>query len=169
MVDARETAQLLLETIPNLMRGMVGTMRQHKVDDEALTMGQMRMLAVLAHAPRNLRDLAALHHVTPSTMSRTMDVLVRKDWVIREGDPTDRRQIILKLTEEGRAVQATTHQRLHEAMTQQIAQLIAQLDEADQDRLYDGLSILRKLVALAPNAPADCTPQYTEPAQRVET
>lgn len=168
MADARETAELVLETIPNLMRGMAGAMRNHKVDDEAMTMGQVRMLALLAHAPRNLRELANLHHVTPSTMSRTMDVLVRKEWVAREADPADRRQIILTITDEGRAVQVATHQRLHDTMTEQIAQLIAQLDEGERERLHDGLSLLRKLLALAPAAPADCAPQHTEPAQSIE-
>jgi DNA-binding MarR family transcriptional regulator len=156
MVDARETAQLLLETIPNLMRGIGGAARQHKSDEDALTMGQMRMLGILSHAPRNLGELANLHQVTPSTMSRTVDVLVRRDWVARQSDPSDRRQVILTLTAEGRDVHAATQRRLHEALAQLIARLIEQLDEGERERLYDGLVVMRKMLALAPHDHFDC-------------
>jgi DNA-binding MarR family transcriptional regulator len=103
MPEARECARLLLETIPNLMRNLGGAMRQCKSgEEEHLNMGQFRMLGMLHAAPRTLSELAASHHVTPSTMSRTIDVLVRKAWVARETDPADRRQVILTLTGEGR-------------------------------------------------------------------
>ena len=94
MSDARECARLLLETIPNLMRSLHLISRQCRSDDEKqLNMGQFRMLAMLNEAPRTLGDLAASHHVTPSTMSRTIDVLVRKGWVLRVADLADRRQV----------------------------------------------------------------------------
>ena len=91
MPEARECAQLLLETIPNLMRNLGGTIRQCKSgEEEHLNMGQFRMLGMLHAAPRTLSELAANHHVTPSTMSRMIDVLVRKAWVARETDPVIR-------------------------------------------------------------------------------
>ncbi len=101
MSSARECANLLLETIPNLMRGLHGVLRQRKgADDEPHTMGQYRMLEMLHREPRTLSALAAMHHVTPSTMSRSIDVLVRKAWVARRhelgrpsaGHPDDHRR-----------------------------------------------------------------------------
>jgi DNA-binding MarR family transcriptional regulator len=124
------------------MRTLHGTMRQCKSgDEEHLNMGQFRMLAILHESPRSLGELAASHHVTPSTMSRTIDVLVRKSWVARETDPSDRRQVILTLTDDGRAALSAMGQHTHEAVTS----MLAQLDDQDRARLYDGLMVLRKL------------------------
>jgi DNA-binding MarR family transcriptional regulator len=144
MPEARDCARLLLETIPNLMRNLGGAMRQCKNgEDEHLNMGQFRMLAMLHAAPRSLSELAAIHHVTPSTMSRTIDVLVRKAWVARETDPADRRQVILTLTADGHAALQAMGQHAQDAVTT----MLARLDDQDRARLYDGLAVLRKLVA----------------------
>jgi DNA-binding MarR family transcriptional regulator len=140
---ALECAQMLWETIPNLMRSLHGAIQQKKVGDEELhNLGQFRMLQIVRHGPRSLSELAAMHHVTPSTMSRSVDVLVRKRWITRENDPRDRRQVILSITDAGRAAQAAMHQYTHELL----AQLLEQLGGDDRARLYDGLSVLRKLI-----------------------
>jgi DNA-binding MarR family transcriptional regulator len=143
MPDSQECARLLLETIPSLMRGIGGAMRHGRAgDDEPANMGQARMLHMLSCAPRTLSELATRHHVTPSTMSRAIDVLVRKAWVARESDPNDRRQIILTLTEEGQHVNATMQRQTLEV----VANMIDQLDDDQRARLYDGLAILRTLL-----------------------
>ena len=142
MPEARECARLLLETIPNLMRNLGGAIRQCKgSEEEHLNMGQFRMLGMLHIAPRTLSELAASHHVTPSTMSRTIDVLVRKAWVARETDPADRRQVILTLTSEGHAALEAMGQYTQDAVTG----MLARLDDQERARLYEGLMVLRKL------------------------
>jgi DNA-binding MarR family transcriptional regulator len=143
MPEARDCARLLLETLPNLMRNLGGAMRQCKSgEEEHLNMGQFRMLGMLHAAPRSLSELAMIHHVTPSTMSRTIDVLVRKAWVARETDPADRRQVILTLTDDGQAALHAMGQHAQDAVTN----MLARLDDQDRARLYDGLAVLRKLV-----------------------
>jgi DNA-binding MarR family transcriptional regulator len=144
MPDANECAKLLLDTIPGLMRALHENMRQCRNDeDEQPNMGQLRMLALLNESPRALRDLAANHHVTPSTMSRTIDVLVRKGWVLRVADLVDRRQVILMLTDEGRAALRGMGQHSLAVVTG----MLGRLDEDERARLYDGLAVLRKLLA----------------------
>ncbi len=143
MPEARECARLLLETMPNLMRTLHGSMRHCKSgEEEHLNMGQFRMLGMLHAAPRTLSELAVNHHVTPSTMSRTIDVLVRKAWVARETDPADRRQVILTLTGEGRVALEAFGQYTQDAVTG----MLARLDDQERARLYDGLTVLRKLL-----------------------
>ena len=142
MPDARDCARLLLETIPNLMRNLHLMSRQCRSgDEEQLNMGQFRMLAILHEAPRTLSEMAVNHHVTPSTMSRTIDVLVRKAWVARETDAADRRQVILTLTEDGRAALRAMGQHTQESVTT----MLAKLDDQERARLYDGLTVLHKL------------------------
>lgn len=156
MPDARDCAELLLSTMPNLMRGLGGAMRQQRAgDDEPLSMGQLRMLDMLQHAPCSLSALASRHHVTPSTMSRTVDVLVRRNWVARNSAADDRRQIVLTLTDEGRAALGSMQQRMFDLVTQ----MVGQLSDDERARVYDGLSILRTLLDRArPLDAHDCRP-----------
>jgi DNA-binding MarR family transcriptional regulator len=143
MPDADACARLLIETIPSLMRGIGGTMRQSKIgDDEPLTIGQLRMLEMISCAPFSLGELASRHHVTPSTMSRAIDVLVRRDWVERRSDPNDRRQVILTLTPDGQAARLEMRRHTHGL----VSVMINQLDDDERARLYDGLAILKKLL-----------------------
>ncbi|NWG22375.1 MAG: MarR family transcriptional regulator [Chloroflexi bacterium] len=141
--SAYECASLLLDTVPGLMRSITGTLRQrHDGGDDAPTLGQLRMLAMLAERPWTLGELAARHHVTPSSMSRMVDVLVQRAWVERVSNPNDRRQVVLHLTPGGH----DAHRALLRFAEESVAALIDRLDDQDRARLYDGLSVLRALV-----------------------
>lgn len=142
--DARACAELALEAIPALMRQLHGLLREWPVPgDDPPTMGQFRLLRMLSCREHSLGELAATHHVTPSTMSRSVDVLVRRAWVERLSDPHDRRQLVLRLTDEGVAQLQAMERRSRDALTQ----LIEQLDPNERTRLYDGLAILQGLTA----------------------
>src|SRR5690242_2921032 len=132
MPNARECADLLLETIPNLMRGLVRSVGQEQTSpdegrNKSQFMSQFRLLEILRHKERTIGELAALHGVTPSTMSRSVDVLVRRAWVDRESDPHDRRLLIVRLTDEGSAAHEEMVKHMHDSVTQ----LIEQLDDDD--------------------------------------
>lgn len=141
--SAHECAALLLETVPNLMRSVAGALRhRHGCDDDAPTLGQLRMLAMLAERPWSLSELATRHHVTPSSMSRMVDILVERAWVTRAASPDDRRKVVLQLTAAG----YEAHQTMLRMAEESVAELINQLDDPRRARLYDGLSVLRELV-----------------------
>lgn len=55
-------------------------------------------------------ELAAVLQVDASTLSRTMDQLVRKGLVVRQPHPTDRRAMLLELSEQGVQVAAAIHE-----------------------------------------------------------
>lgn len=142
-VSAYECAALLLDTLPGLMRAIASAMRQRCGDDDDIpTMVQLRMLAMLAARPWSLGELAAAHQVTPSSMSRTVDVLVQREWVARTPAPDDRRKVVLHLTPAGHAA----HAAMIHAARDVAAALLAQLDAQDRARLYDGLCALRALL-----------------------
>lgn len=48
------------------------------------------------------RELATLMNVSSPAISRTVKSLVQKEWLIQEDDPDDRRNIFLKLSDEGK-------------------------------------------------------------------
>ncbi|MFQ3631850.1 MarR family winged helix-turn-helix transcriptional regulator [Roseiflexus sp.] len=141
--SAYECAALLLETVPSVMRAVASATRQWYGDgDEAPTFVQLRMLAMLTARPWSLSELAAAHQVTPSSMSRTVDVLVQRNWVERATAPDDRRKVVLRLTPAGHAAHAAILRAAREAASR----LIEQLDAQDRARLYDGLNVLRTLI-----------------------
>jgi DNA-binding MarR family transcriptional regulator len=146
MASARDCARLLLEIMPALRRGLGGLRRQQEsADDEPLTMDQARRLKIfkiLGHEPHTLGELAARQGVTPSTMSRSVDALVRAGLVSRISDPSDRRQVILELTDAGRTAQARMVKHAEDMFTAQIEELT----DAQRERLFDGLDVLRTLL-----------------------
>lgn len=70
-----------------------------------LSMGAMAVLGVLArHGDATLGELAAAERVQPPSMTRTVGCLVDAGYVERHPHPDDRRQVVVSLTEAGRAV-----------------------------------------------------------------
>jgi DNA-binding MarR family transcriptional regulator len=142
MANARECAQLLLETLPNIYRGVGGAMRLRRaLDQEPLTMEQVRLLRILSHEPRTLSELAAHKGVTPSTMSRSIDVLVRRGWVGRESDPSDRRLVIVQVTDAGQAAHNAMQRQIEDALTQRIDEL----SDGEREQLFAGIRVLHQL------------------------
>ena len=75
-----------------------------KVED-IVTVTQLRTLVVLeGHGEMNLNRLSELLDVTPSTAMRMIDRLLAAGLVTRRDNPTNRREVILGLTDQGRQV-----------------------------------------------------------------
>ena len=143
MPSARDCAHLLLDTIPHFMRRLRGSLRDLKVAEaEAPTMEQFRLLDILSYRPRTGGELAAKHGVTPSTMSRSIDVLVQRAWVNRQSDPDDRRQVVLQLTDAGKAA----HTQMVYQIEDKVTELLEQLDDDDRARLFDGMRVLHSVL-----------------------
>jgi DNA-binding MarR family transcriptional regulator len=67
-----------------------------------VTLGQCHALLELSFSDSSLTSLAAALDLDPSTLSRTVDGLVKTGWVERTPDATDRRAVRLALTAAGR-------------------------------------------------------------------
>src|SRR5688572_10776416 len=64
-----------------------------------------RTLAFVARRePLAQRDLGGSIIVDPAAVTRSIEVLAKKEFITRETDPNDRRRIILRLTASGRKV-----------------------------------------------------------------
>jgi DNA-binding MarR family transcriptional regulator len=72
---------------------------------DVVTVTQLRTLVVLdGHGEMNLNRLAELLDVTPSTAMRMIDRLLTANLVTRQDNPTNRREVVLGLTDQGRQV-----------------------------------------------------------------
>ena len=77
---------------------------RHLADScEKLTLSQFGILESLYHVgSSNQRDLGAKLLKTGGNITMVIDNLVKRNYVLRETDPNDRRASIISLTEEGR-------------------------------------------------------------------
>jgi DNA-binding MarR family transcriptional regulator len=100
-----------------------------------LTLTQLRVLFILRESEGlTARALAETLRVTPSTLTRIMDRLVRDRLVTREEDPDDRRLVRHHLTDPARdMVQVIARQgreRMHKILSKLTPDQTAQLVEA---------------------------------------
>ena len=75
-----------------------------QLEEHQLTLADVAALATLADlGPRSQRDLA--HHVRihPADMTRLVEALERRSFVVRERDPSDKRRQLVSVTGTGRA------------------------------------------------------------------
>ncbi len=114
-----DCAALLMEVVPSVMRVVRAEMRRHRA---GLTVPQFRALAFVQRSERpSLSELADFLGLTLSAVSRMVDGLVQRGYVIRSESATDRRFLVLQLTPAGGELvaeaQAQTRERLAELLS----------------------------------------------------
>jgi len=91
-----------------------------------LSIGQMAVLGALgAKGELTVGELAAHERVQPPSMTRTVGCLVDGRYVQRRSSDADRRQVIVAITEKGRAVVKVERARRDEWLAQRLAALTA--------------------------------------------
>lgn len=110
--------------------------------ETALSDIQLAALAALErHEAMTPGELADYEKVQPPSMTRVIAVLEERTLVRREPHPTDRRQVILTVTEEGRALVALVRRR-REAW---FAMRLQELSPQERAILRSAAPILEKL------------------------
>ncbi|WP_212991323.1 MarR family winged helix-turn-helix transcriptional regulator [Actinoplanes auranticolor] len=136
-VTAEQLAISLREAIMRLNRRL----RQARAVGD-LTFSQLSALTSLQLAGvLTPRELADVERVQPPTMTKIVGKLEERGLVARTPHPTDRRQVILAATEEGRAVYA----QFEKARNEWLALQLAELTEDERDTLERAAQILRQV------------------------
>jgi DNA-binding MarR family transcriptional regulator len=136
-----EVTRELLAVLPLLNRIVVTEVRREA--GEETTMPQFRVLAHLVDGPLTLSVLARKRRVSLQSMGELAQALVERGWVVRMPDPTDRRQHLLHLTEQGR-------EHYERAQEQALRRLVPLLDELTGDEIaavQQALPALRRVLA----------------------
>jgi DNA-binding MarR family transcriptional regulator len=124
----------------SLMRA-VRRLRAEK-DDQDLSDAQYSVLALLERRGRlTPRELAEFERVRPPSMTRTLAALDRLGLVTRTGDASDRRQVLVEVTDAGRATVRATRQRRDAWLTRRLAALTP----AEREILAQAGTILRSI------------------------
>jgi DNA-binding MarR family transcriptional regulator len=110
--------------------------------EAVLSETQLAALSALeVHQTMTPGELADHEKVQPPSMTRVIAVLEERDLVLRSPHPTDRRQVVLTVTEEGRAVV----QRVRERKDAWLARRLAELTDEEHAALQAVVPILEKL------------------------
>jgi DNA-binding MarR family transcriptional regulator len=134
---ADELAKNLREAIQRLSRRV----RQARPVGD-LTFSQLSALTSLQLAGAlTPRELADMERVQPPTMTRIVGKLEDRGLVARTPHPTDRRQVILAATEQGRVIYA----QFEKARNEWLAAQLAELDDEDRDTLARAAEIMQQV------------------------
>ena len=136
-VTAEQLAISLRESITRLNRRL----RQARAVGD-LTFSQLSALTSLQLAGAlTPRELADVERVQPPTMTKIVGKLEEQGLVARTPHPTDRRQVILAATEQGRAVYA----QFEKARNEWLALQLAELTPEERDTLERAAQILQQV------------------------
>lgn len=137
MPDVAPLANELRLAIHRLTRRL---RQQHPNND--LTLTQISALAIIwREGPITAGDLALREQVRPPSITRVVDGLENAGVVIRKDNPSDGRQVLVEITEEGVA----RMESYVEAREAWLAQQLAGLPVKDRDILHRAAVILNDL------------------------
>ncbi|PRC94933.1 MarR family winged helix-turn-helix transcriptional regulator [Solimicrobium silvestre] len=110
---------------------------------QGLSMTESVVMARLEkEGPATIADLARAEGMKPQSMGTTVAALEEMDLIVRKAHPTDGRQMLIELSDNGLALRKSTG----DAKRTWLTQAIAQLDETERETLYQASDIIRRLV-----------------------
>jgi len=110
----------LVDVVYLVMQVIWADMRRSR---RAIEPSQWATLRQIARGPSTMSELARHKGVSLPTISKSVDMLVRRGWVERFVDDTDRRQTLVRLTASGRRVLAETRRRIELRLEDKLATL----------------------------------------------
>jgi DNA-binding MarR family transcriptional regulator len=124
-----------------VMRTVAADMRR---SPKPLAPAQMGSLMRIGAGACTMSELARYQAVSLPTISKSVDMLVRRGWVERWVDKQDRRQTMARLTSSGRRMLA--HIRLH--TESQVARTLAPLTPVERAQLLAVLNVLTRVLVV---------------------
>ncbi|HIC39224.1 MAG TPA: MarR family transcriptional regulator [Candidatus Marinimicrobia bacterium] len=83
-----------------------------KIVDGELTLSQILLISCIPDESIDMTSLAQQIGVDNSTLTRLVDVLLRRDWVFKTKDTIDKRITLLGLTQKGEEIQNKIEDRI---------------------------------------------------------
>lgn len=143
MTDAPAPDDSLDALASQLRRAILVTSRRLRAERGGdVSLGQYSVMArLLEEGAATPSDLAALEQVAAPSMTRTVQCLEESGYVSRAEHPTDRRAVLVTLSDAGHDVIRETRRR----RTQWLAQRLDSLTPDERDTLAAASDILRRI------------------------
>jgi DNA-binding MarR family transcriptional regulator len=104
MINFSEIFQLI-----NILNKKYKNLQRRVVKVESLTPPQYSILTELWKSDgKQFKELASACCCSPSTITGVIDTMEKNELVYREKNPSDRRSLLVKLTEKGKEIQSST-------------------------------------------------------------
>jgi DNA-binding MarR family transcriptional regulator len=110
----------------------------------AIEMSQWSTLRRIGRSPCTMSELARHKGVGLPTISKSVEMLVRRGWVERWIDKSDRRQTMVRLTPAGRRILTECRQALETFLDERLAHLTA----AERNAVDASLQLVRKVLTV---------------------
>ena len=161
---APDTGDEIVDAVLAVAHQIRRAVNETLVAHAGLTLPRLKVLQLVATAgPLRPRDVADYVHVAPRTVTETVDGLEADGLVARTVHPTDRRAVLLVLTDAGRTRLAEAQRRRADV----VSSFTRTLDADDRARLLDLLhAVFGAVASAAPAAPA--APPPTTPSPTTE-
>ena len=133
-------AHELMDTSPNIMQSIRVEMRRgHRTD---LSIPQFRALRFIQRNPdSSLSDLADHLGLTPPSVSKLVDGLVKQELISRQESTDDRRRLMLVLTQDGESIINVARANTHAHLTK----ILSGLSNDELKKIHQALELLNPL------------------------
>ena len=111
--------------------------------NESIELTQWATLRRIARGPCTMSELARHRGVSLPTMSKSVEMLVRRGWVERWVDAADRRQTLVRLTGRGRRILSDCRRRVEDRLQQRLSAMPA----TDRQTLAESLRNVSRVLA----------------------
>ncbi|NYH88406.1 MarR family winged helix-turn-helix transcriptional regulator [Actinopolymorpha rutila] len=119
-------------------------LRNQRAADHQLTANQLGVMSTVnRHGALTIGEIAALEKVRPPSTTRTVSSLEALGLAVREAHPTDGRQVVVRLADEGRRILADDRKR-RDAW---LARRLRELSPDEREILRQAAPILERLAA----------------------
>jgi DNA-binding MarR family transcriptional regulator len=129
----------LVDVVNLVMQAVWADMRRSALPIEPTQWATLRLVAA---GPWTVGELARHKAVSLPTMSKSVDMLVRRGWVERSVGEADRRQTVVRLTDGGRRMLSDCRRRVEDLL----AARLAGLSDEDRHALAASLGRLREIL-----------------------
>ena len=110
---------------------------------QTIEMSQWSTLKRIDRAPCTVSELARYKGVGLPTISKSIDMLVKRGWVERWVDKADRRQTLVRLTPAGRKLLTSFRKALESFLDARLAALTA----AERDAIDASMQLVRRVLS----------------------
>lgn len=143
MPDLPDTQHLATE-LRTVVSRFIKKLRAHSPMHATLSLTERAVIKQLTQQqPLLPSELAAREKVTTQAMSQILNHLVELGYITRQPSPTDKRKVLIALSEAGQAEVTTMKQELNDWLGQALTQTCS---AAELHTLHQSLAIMTKLV-----------------------
>ncbi|WP_294739281.1 MarR family transcriptional regulator [uncultured Exiguobacterium sp.] len=159
-MDQTETTRstAMMQSFWNVQRHLVRAAHQ-TAQENGLSLPQFHSLMTIApRGPISQKELAAHTHLPKSTLSQSIEGLVQSGWVIRETNPDNRREVVLKLSDQGQQF-VTDIKEQEKGMQRQLEQVLATIDPNAFEQMLETHAVIAEGIdqILRPDLKGGCS------------